>query len=303
MQLSFTILVLAAAAVKAAPRKVYLPGSSNSVINIVDRRDDIKTLANKIIPVVVGGPQDTFVPNSVIADVGDVIQFQFSNGNHTVTQSAADSPCHPLVGGVNSGHIPFVDNQTTVGTFNMPVLSTDTMFMYCATGPHCQEGQVMVVNPNDVEQIVNYTKLAMAQTENIDSDIVVGGTIGTIDLSAAAFIPAEAEEQAEPIAGNGEAQVPIISEVVISTSAGTIATESAVTMTSGESSVETTTTAAAIITTESAVATVPGNSTTGEIGASTSIVPIVGNTAVATLVLSGTVTTSTTVTIDATASA
>lgn len=143
----------------------------------------------------------------------------------------------------------------------------------------------------------------MAQTENIDSDIVVGGTIGTIDLSAAAFIPAEAEEQAEPIAGNGEAQVPIISEVVISTSAGTIATESAVTMTSGESSVETTTTAAAIITTESAVATVPGNSTTGEIGASTSIVPIVGNTAVATLVLSGTVTTSTTVTIDATASA
>lgn len=102
--------------------------------------------ANQIIPVVVGGPQDTFVPNSVVAAVGDVIQFQFSNGNHTVTQSTADTACTPLEGGVHSGHIPFEDGQTDVGTFNMPVTSTDPMFLYCATGPHCQNGQVMVVN-------------------------------------------------------------------------------------------------------------------------------------------------------------
>ena len=100
---------------------------------------------------VVGGPQDTFVPNTVKAAVGDIIQFQFSNGNHTVTQSAADAPCQPLQAtvptAIHSGHIPFQDGQTTVGTFNMPVTSTDTMFLYCATGPHCQEGQVMIVNP------------------------------------------------------------------------------------------------------------------------------------------------------------
>ncbi|KAF2998676.1 hypothetical protein E8E14_001698 [Neopestalotiopsis sp. 37M] len=52
--------------------------------------------ANQIIPVVVGGPQDTFVPNVVTAAVGDVVQFQFSNGNHTVTQSAQDVGCQPL---------------------------------------------------------------------------------------------------------------------------------------------------------------------------------------------------------------
>ncbi|KAJ8105135.1 hypothetical protein OPT61_g10361 [Boeremia exigua] len=103
--------------------------------------------ASQIIPVVVGGPQDTFVPNSVVAAVGDIVQFQFSNGNHTVTQSTIDQACTPMEAGVHSGHIPFQDGQTEVGTFNMPVTSTDPMFLYCATGPHCQEGQVMVINP------------------------------------------------------------------------------------------------------------------------------------------------------------
>jgi hypothetical protein len=55
--------------------------------------------------------------------------------------------------GVHSGHIPFEDGQTEVGTFNMPVTSTEPMFLYCATGPHCQEGQVMVVNPYVVSSL------------------------------------------------------------------------------------------------------------------------------------------------------
>jgi hypothetical protein len=107
--------------------------------------------ANQLIPVVVGGTQDTFVPNVVVAALGDVIQFQFSNGNHTVTQSAANAACQPLQAtvptAIHSGHIPFQAGQTTVGTFNMPITSLEPMFLYCATGPHCQNGQVMVINP------------------------------------------------------------------------------------------------------------------------------------------------------------
>lgn len=106
----------------------------------------------KIIPVAVGGAQDVFVPNQVTAAAGDIIQFQFSNGNHTVTQSAEDQACVPLQqtnpAAIHSGHVPFEDGQQEVGTFNMVVQNTDTMFLYCATGPHCQEGQVMVVNPS-----------------------------------------------------------------------------------------------------------------------------------------------------------
>ncbi|KAI0149995.1 hypothetical protein F4776DRAFT_188462 [Hypoxylon sp. NC0597] len=159
--------------------------------------------ANRIIPVVVGGTQDTFVPNTVTASVGDIIQFQFSNGNHTVTQSAQDTPCQPLQAtvatAIHSGHIPFQDGQTTVGTFNMPVTSTDTMFLYCATGPHCQEGQVMIVNPTDDQQIVNYAKAAASTNSSVDGSAVSGGTVASIPLEAAAFVPAPAQQ--DPPAG------------------------------------------------------------------------------------------------------
>lgn len=89
------------------------------------------------------------MPNSVTAAVGDVVQFQFNSGNHTVTQSSEVFPCQPLQvnGAVNSGHLTFAAGQAGVSTFNMPVTSTTPMFIYCATGPHCQLGMVMVINP------------------------------------------------------------------------------------------------------------------------------------------------------------
>ncbi|KAH7089021.1 hypothetical protein FB567DRAFT_322853 [Paraphoma chrysanthemicola] len=151
---------------------------------------------NQIIPVIVGGPQDTFVPNSVVAAVGDVLQFQFSNGNHTVTQSTADTACTPMEGGVHSGHIPFQDGQTEVGTFNMPVTSTEPMFLYCATGPHCQLGQVMVVNAVNAKQVADYAKKSQETASSTDGTDVIGGTPGTIALDIAAFTPAPPEDAA-----------------------------------------------------------------------------------------------------------
>ncbi|KAL5113962.1 hypothetical protein ACEQ8H_008144 [Pleosporales sp. CAS-2024a] len=148
---------------------------------------------NQIIAVVVGGAQDTFVPNIISAAVGDVIQFQFANGNHTVTQSTPDAACQPMAGGVHSGHIPFVDGQADVGTFNMPVTSKEPMFLYCATGPHCQEGQVMVVNAVGAKQVVDYTKKSQATQKSVDGAGVVGGTVGKIGLDIAAFVPAPAK--------------------------------------------------------------------------------------------------------------
>ncbi|KAK9802396.1 hypothetical protein SCARD494_00329 [Seiridium cardinale] len=166
--------------------------------------DGFTAQANQIIPVVVGGTQDTFVPNVVTAAVGDVVQFQFSNGNHTVTQSAQDVACQPLQAtvttAIHSGHIPFVDGQATVGTFNMPILSTDPMFLYCATGPHCQEGQVLIVNPATTQQIVDYAKLSAASGKSGDGTTVVGGTVAQIPLDLAAFTPAAPQAAAPPAA-------------------------------------------------------------------------------------------------------
>ncbi|KAI5920435.1 hypothetical protein F4810DRAFT_713612 [Camillea tinctor] len=194
-------LLLLAVGVTARPslRAGRQAGPSKFVV-----RQEVSATANRIIPVVVGGAQDVFVPNVVTAAVGDIIQFQFSNGNHTVTQSAAESPCQPLQAtvatAIHSGHIPFEDGQTTVGTFNMPVTSADTMFLYCATGPHCQEGQVMIVNPTNDQQILDYANLAAASGQSADGTTVVGGTVASIPLEVAAFVPAPAEAAAPPAA-------------------------------------------------------------------------------------------------------
>ncbi|KAJ1323675.1 hypothetical protein MN608_10920 [Microdochium nivale] len=155
-------------------------------------------LASRLIPVVVGGPQDTFVPNIVHAAIGDVIQFQFSSGNHTVTESAAGAPCIALQAtdpsAIHSGHIPYEAGQADVGTFNMPVTSTEPLFLFCATGPHCQTGQVMMVNAINDAQLLDYAKLAAGAPETVDGTTVVGGSVASIPLAGAAFVPAPPEE-------------------------------------------------------------------------------------------------------------
>ncbi|CAG5163378.1 uncharacterized protein ALTATR162_LOCUS6426 [Alternaria atra] len=193
-----------------------LPGPAFRTVN---RLPSVKSnplrRANQIIPVIVGGPQDTFIPNTVTAAVGDIIQFQFSNGNHTVTQSTADTACTPMEGGIHSGHIPFEDGQTDVGTFNMPVTSADPMYLYCATGPHCQEGQVMMVNPANTQQLADYVKLSQQSESSTDGTDVVGGTAGKLALDTAAFVPAPPEDPAAappppaaPPAGEAPAETP-----------------------------------------------------------------------------------------------
>ncbi|OAA58139.1 Cupredoxin [Cordyceps fumosorosea ARSEF 2679] len=157
------------------------------------------TTGNVLIPVVVGGPQDLFVPNLVRANVGDIVQFQFSNGNHTVTQSKETEGCAPMQASdptaIHSGHIPFQDGQEEVGTFNMVVNSAEAMFLYCATGPHCQTGQVMVINPKNDIQLANYAKVSQKTKESVDGTTVAGGIVGKIALAKAAFIPAPPEEE------------------------------------------------------------------------------------------------------------
>lgn len=103
----------------------------------------------------VGGVQVTYIPNVVKAAVGDTIQFQFSAGSHTVTQSTEMQACAPIQQAavaqgampIHSGHIPFDAASQMVSTFEVKVMNTQPMFIYCSTGRHCQLGQVMVINP------------------------------------------------------------------------------------------------------------------------------------------------------------
>lgn len=112
--------------------------------------------ASKIIKIVVGSPVRNkslvFTPNEVSAAPGDVLQFQFSMVNHTVTQSTFANPCMPIANSqantpeIHSGFVPVTANATMVTTFEVPINSTEPMYLYCAQGPHCMLGMVMTVN-------------------------------------------------------------------------------------------------------------------------------------------------------------
>ena len=55
--------------------------------------------------VTVGGPQGlSFSPEQIKAVVGDTVIFTYLSQNHTATQSAFDTPCQALAGGMDSGY-------------------------------------------------------------------------------------------------------------------------------------------------------------------------------------------------------
>jgi hypothetical protein len=65
-------------------------------------------------------------PESITANVGDVVEFQFMQKNHTATQSTFAEPCKAMEGGKDSGFMPNPDGAPGV-TWNMTVETTDAI--------------------------------------------------------------------------------------------------------------------------------------------------------------------------------
>ncbi|ELR02878.1 hypothetical protein VC83_02631 [Pseudogymnoascus destructans] len=110
----------------------------------------------KVHVVTVSGKTNTltFSPNNLVAEVGDMVQFQFGVGNHTVTQSTFDAPCLPMGGAgtnttaISTGFMPVAANATTAPLYTIPIVNKTPIWLYCAQGKHCQKAMVMVINEN-----------------------------------------------------------------------------------------------------------------------------------------------------------
>ena len=63
--------------------------------------------------VMVGGAAAglTFQPAEMKAAIGDTVVFNFLSMNHSATQSAFDTPCDPMEGGMDSGFQPNPNNS------------------------------------------------------------------------------------------------------------------------------------------------------------------------------------------------
>jgi len=102
------------------------------------------------IEVTVGGPDTLkFNPESVTANPGDIVQFNFQQKNHTATQSTFEAPCIPAPNGFDSDFVPVFDPNGGSPVALMTIADTNPIWVYCRQGNHCQQGMVFAVNPGD----------------------------------------------------------------------------------------------------------------------------------------------------------
>ncbi|EUC62134.1 FliC domain protein [Rhizoctonia solani AG-3 Rhs1AP] len=132
--------------------------------------------AQTVHTVIVGGPgQLTYTPSCLWPAVGDIVNFEFHEKNHTATQSSFAEPCKKLTDAAgiqsafDSGYHP-VAAGTAAG---FPVMSfnvTDDKpkWFYCAQGSHCSAGMVFAINPpkegNTFEAFLANAKNSAVQT-------------------------------------------------------------------------------------------------------------------------------------------
>ncbi|TBU37455.1 hypothetical protein BD309DRAFT_974046 [Dichomitus squalens] len=111
----------------------------------------------KQIVITVGGnttnnASTVFQPAEVTANIGDVVFFNFTQGNHSAIQSEFASPCIPAhdtnitVNGFNSG--PRDAGNGTAIT-NLPVTVTDNNTIWFYDANTCAEGGVGGINVNE----------------------------------------------------------------------------------------------------------------------------------------------------------
>ncbi|KAI1293310.1 hypothetical protein F5Y03DRAFT_331271 [Xylaria venustula] len=132
-----------------------------------------------------------FYPDNLKANQGDMIQFQFLAGNHSVVQSNFDNPCTPIQAhvanatGMFSGYMNVAASANTgmIPVYTMEVTTTTPIWLYCSQGQHCEKGMVMVVNENTAanasRSLDAFKTLAAAAPENLDPTKISSSTGGS----------------------------------------------------------------------------------------------------------------------------
>ncbi|KAJ6441856.1 extracellular serine-rich protein [Purpureocillium lavendulum] len=95
-----------------------------------------------------------YFPEKIVAEQGDMVQFQYLAGNHTSTQSSFADPCVRLAAsggkppGFASGFQPAAASAAKGEVSVMTIMINDTkpIWVFCGQQPHCKKGMAMVIN-------------------------------------------------------------------------------------------------------------------------------------------------------------
>ncbi|PVH94095.1 hypothetical protein DM02DRAFT_694116 [Periconia macrospinosa] len=149
--------------------------------------------------------QFTFSPQSVTAQPGDMVAFNFVTQNHSVASSTADRPCRPENNAIFSDFQPVAARQQAAPNtpmFMVPITDTNPMYIYCSQAQHCQQGMVMVINPPNANAVQQYANKAAKAKNNVSPRGGVSG--GTVQNNAAGTNPAVVAGSQMPAGPNGQ---------------------------------------------------------------------------------------------------
>ncbi|KAG5929636.1 hypothetical protein E4U53_002409 [Claviceps sorghi] len=100
---------------------------------------------------------NTFSPNVITAKQGDVLEFRFPFGNHSVVAGDYDCPCFalPQGSGFSSGTFD-VNSCEDDKVFRVTLSNADPLVFYSPEGDDCSKGMVGMVNPNEKQTLHRY---------------------------------------------------------------------------------------------------------------------------------------------------
>lgn len=116
----------------------------------------------------VGGPTDlSWTPNTVTANAGTFVEFEFMGLNHSVAGSTFAAPCMPPSSGSFFAGFNFnTSSGPSNNSFVLAVNGPDPIFFYCPQTVdnihHCARGMVGIINPAPAQNITQFVANAMA---------------------------------------------------------------------------------------------------------------------------------------------
>ncbi|KAK8224638.1 hypothetical protein HDK77DRAFT_104349 [Phyllosticta capitalensis] len=143
-------------------------------------------------------PSFTYQPESINAAPGDVVQFNFLQLNHTITQSTFENPCVKAQNGFDSGFVVNQDGRPGL-QFSVRINDTNPIWAYCAQETHCGKGMVFAINAPQSGTTFNAFK-ASAISQGGNGALTAAGITGPTPA------PAAVQPQGQQPQGQGQGQ-------------------------------------------------------------------------------------------------
>lgn len=108
-----------------------------------------------------------YVPFLTNASVGDILEFQWGAGPHTVTRSSELTICNKTL--ASDVFASGIQNKSFI--FHEVVNDTNPIFFYCGIPTHCEKGMFGIVNPPNAGSSATTVASLMPQWAAADPDV------------------------------------------------------------------------------------------------------------------------------------